>query len=45
MLERETENTIAQRLRKYYIKCHCANIMLLWKYYEYVSTNVFKIAI
>ena len=23
---------------------HYANTTLLWKYYEYVSTNVFKIA-
>ena len=32
-------------LRKYYITCDYANIMLLWKYYEYVSKKVFKIAI
>ena len=32
-------------LRKYYVTCHYANTMLLWKYYEYVTTKVFKIAI
>ena len=27
------------------LKCHYANTMFSWKYYEYVSTRVFKIAV